>query len=369
MKILVTGANGFIGKNLIRELNNRGYEDIYRVTRETGRSLLEKYTKDCDFVFHLAGVNRPKKEKEFMEVNFGFTSELLELLKEKENRAPILIASSIQAKRKNPYAVSKKAGEDLLFKYGQERGVKVFVYRLPNLFGKWSRPNYNSVVATFCHNIARDMDIRVNNPKARLKLCYIDDVVDSFIKDLDREPEKKQKFCQVYKVHYVRLSRLAELIESFKASREDLVIPNMEDEFTKKLYSTYLSYLPEDEFAYELKMNEDHRGSFTELLKAAEMGQISINISKPGITKGNHWHHSKNEKFIVVKGEGIIQFRNIDRDKKIEYRVSGENIKVVDIPVGYTHNIVNVGKTDLVTVMWANESFDPENPDTYSLEV
>lgn len=369
MKILVTGSRGFVGKNLIAELRNRGYEDILEYTRDADKSLLEEYTKECEFVYHLAGVNRPKDEKEFMEGNFGFTSELLELLKKYNNEAPVLITSSIQAKRDNPYGKSKKAGEDLLFAYNRETGAKVLVYRLANLFGKWSRPNYNSAVSTFCHNIARDIEIQVNDPDVDLSLSYIDDVVKEFINAMEGNPTQAEEFCIVPVVHNVKLGKVAELIKSFRDNREDLFIADMKDPFTKKLYSTYLSYLPEDKFSYELKMNVDNRGSFTEFVKSPERGQVSINVSKSGITKGNHWHHTKNEKFLVVSGEGLIKFRNIGSDEVIEYRVSGDKLEAVDIPTGYTHNIINVGDTDLVTVMWANETFDPENPDTYFLEV
>lgn len=369
MKILVTGANGFVGKNLIAELKNRGYKDILKCTRQTTKTQLDEYTKECEFIFHLAGVNRPKDEKEFMEGNFGFTSELLDLLKKNNNKSPVLITSSIQAEIDNPYGRSKKAGEDLLFNYSKETGAKVYVYRLPNLFGKWSKPNYNSVVSTFCYNIARDLDIQINDPEVELNLCYIDDVLDEFMKALENNPTKEGEFCVVPVIYKVKLGKLAELIQSFKESRKDLSIPNMEDPFTKKLYSTYLSYLPEDKFSYPLKMNEDNRGSFTEFIRTPERGQVSVNVSKPGITKGNHWHHTKNEKFLVVSGEGLIRFRKIDSDKIIEYRVSGAKLEVVDIPTGYTHSIVNIGDTDMVTIMWANECFDPENPDTYYLEV
>ena len=369
MKILVTGANGFVGKNLIAELKNKGYNKILKCTRETTNTQLDEYTKECDFVYHLAGENRPKDNSEFMEGNFGFTSELLELLKKNNNRSPILITSSIQAERDNPYGVSKKAGEDLLFDYKKDTGANVYVYRLPNLFGKWSKPNYNSVVSTFCHNIARDLDIQINSPEAELNLCYIDDVLDEFIKALENNPTKDGEFCKVSTSYNIKLGGLADLIQSFKESRKDLSIPNMKDSFTKKLYSTYLSYLPEDEFSYPLKMNIDDRGSFTEFIRTSERGQVSVNLSKPGITKGNHWHHTKNEKFLVVSGEGLIRFRKIDSDDIIEYRVSGEKLEVVDIPTGYTHSIVNIGDKDMMTIMWANECFDPENPDTYYLEV
>lgn len=369
MNILVTGANGFVGKNLIAELKNKGYTDIFEVTRESNPSLLEKYTKECDFVFHLAGVNRPLDEKEFMEGNFGLTSQIIELLKKHNNKAPVLITSSVQAEKDNAYGRSKKAGEDLLFNYYYETDVKVYVYRLPNLFGKWSKPNYNTVVATFCHNISRGLDIQINNPDAELNLCYIDDVLEEFLRALEGKPTMHEDFCVVPVTHNIKLGELAELIKSFKESRTNLSIPNMEDTLTKKLYSTYLSFLPEDQFSYDLKMNCDNRGSFTEFMRTPERGQVSVNVSKPGITKGNHWHHTKNEKFLVVSGEGLIRFRKIDSDEIIEYRVSGEKLQVVDIPTGYTHSIVNVGESDLVTVMWANECFDPEKPDTYFVEV
>ncbi|QRN85470.1 capsular polysaccharide biosynthesis protein CapF [Clostridia bacterium] len=369
MKILITGSKGFVGKNLIAELKNKDFTDILEFDLDTDRTLLDEYARECEFVFHLAGVNRPKEEKEFMEGNFGFTSELLDLLKKHNNKAPILITSSIQAKLDNPYGKSKKAGEDLLFDYSKETGATVYVYRLANLFGKWSRPNYNTVVATFCHNIARDIDIQINNPEACLNLCYIDDVLVEFLNVLDGKPTREGNYCIVPEGYQVKLGELADLIKGFRKSRSDLSIPNMNDDLTKKLYSTYLSFLPEDDFAYDLKMNTDNRGSFTEMIRTLDRGQVSINVSKPGITKGNHWHHTKNEKFLVVSGEGLIRFRKIDEDEVIEYKVSGNKLQVVDIPTGYTHSIVNVGETDLVTVMWVNECFNPEKPDTYYLEV
>ena len=370
MKILVTGANGFVGKNLIAELKNKGYNDIFEYSRDSNPSLLEEYTRQCDFVFHLAGVNRPKNESEFMEGNFGFTSQLLELLKKHSNKAPVLITSSIQAEKNNTYGRSKKAGEDLLFNYYYDTDTKVFVYRLPNLFGKWSKPNYNTVVATYCHNIARNLEIQINNPDAELNLCYIDDVLEEFMRALEGNPTiKEDGFCVVPITHNIKLGELANILKSFKESRSNLSIPNMEDTLTKKLYSTYLSFLPENQFSYDLNMHCDHRGSFTEFMRTPERGQVSVNVSKPGITKGNHWHHTKNEKFLVVSGEGLIRFRKIDSDEIIEYRVSAEKLQVVDIPIGYTHSIVNVGDNDLVTVMWANECFNPEKPDTYFVEV
>ena len=369
MKILVTGAKGFIGRNLIAELRNRKYTEIFEYDRDTAPSLLNSYCKEADFVFHLAGVNRPKEQSEFMEGNFGFTSDLLESLKKHSNTCPVMISSSIQVELDNPYGESKKAGEDLLFSYGEETGAKVLVYRFPNVFGKWCRPNYNSAVATFCHNIAHDLPIKVNDANVVINLVYIDDVVNELINALEGNENKVDLFCEVHVVHTITLGEIVDLIYSFKQSREDRSVPNMSDAFTKKLYSTYLSYLPKDQFSYDLKMNVDQRGSFTEFIKTPDRCQVSVNISKPGITKGNHWHHTKNEKFLVVSGKGVIRFRKIDSDELLEYFVSGEKMEVVDIPTGYTHSIENLGDTDMVTIMWANEPFDPEKPDTYYLEV
>lgn len=369
MKILVTGAKGFIGKNLIAELKNQNYAEILAYDLNTDPSLLDSYTKDCEFVFHLAGVNRPQNQEEFMEGNYGFTSTLLDSLKRNHNKTTILISSSIQASLDNPYGRSKKAGEDLLFSYGKETGAKVLVYRFPNVFGKWCKPNYNSAVATFCHNIARDLPIHVKDPSIMMKLVYIDDVVEELIKALDGKETKEGDFCEVLVTYSATLGEIVALIQSFKESRKTLAVPNMGSIFEKKLYSTYLSYLPENQFSYPLKMNVDHRGSFTEIIRTIDRGQFSVNISKPGITKGNHWHHTKNEKFLVVSGKGLIRFRKVDTEEIIEYPVSGEQMEVVDIPTGYTHNIINIGDVDLVTFMWANEAFDPEKPDTYFLEV
>lgn len=380
MNILITGAKGFIGKNLIAELKNinegkaKGYGFdkqlvLFEYDVDTDPDLLDGYCRDADFVFHLAGVNRPKEQSEFMEGNFGFTSTLLDSLKRHGNSCPIMISSSIQAELNNPYGASKKAGEDLLFEYGRATGAKVLVYRFPNVFGKWCRPNYNSAVATFCHNIAHGLPIQVNDPSVNMTLVYIDDVVRELIDALQGNAFREGDFCKVPTEHRVTLGEIVDLIYSFKESRQDLMVPDMGNEFTKKLYSTYLSYLPEDKFSYPLKMNTDHRGSFTEFLKSPERGQVSVNISKPGITKGQHWHHTKNEKFLVVSGKGVIRFRKPDEEKVIEYFVSGEKLEVVDIPVGYTHNIENLGESDMVTVMWVNEIFDPEHPDTFFLPV
>ncbi|ABO51535.1 NAD-dependent epimerase/dehydratase [Desulforamulus reducens MI-1] len=369
MKILVTGARGFIGKNLIAELNNQKYTNIIEYTRDTDPALLDAYCQEVDFVFHLAGVNRPQEQSEFMDGNFGFTKTLLDSLKKHGNTCPVLIASSTQAALDNPYGKSKKAGEDLMIAYGQETGARVLIYRFPNVFGKWCRPNYNSAVATFCYNIARDLPITVNDPSVVMHLVYIDDVVEELINALLGRENSDGVFCAVPVVHTITLGEIVDLIYSFKRSREERSVPNMSDEFTRKLYSTYLSYLPKDKFGYPLKMNVDDRGSFTEFIKTPDRGQVSVNISKPGITKGNHWHHSKNEKFLVVSGTGVIRFRKVGSGEVIEYYVSGDKLEVVDIPPGYTHNIENLGDTDMVTIMWANECFDPEKPDTYYLEV
>ena len=370
MKILVTGAKGFIGKNLIFELRNKGYEDIYEYDIDTKEGMLDEYARDCGFIFHLAGVNRPKEAGEFMQGNFGFTTLLLDKLKEHQNKCPVMMSSSIQAALDNPYGISKKAGEDLIFEYGKEIGAKVYVYRFPNVFGKWCRPNYNSAVATFCHNIANGLPIQVNDRNTMMNLVYIDDVVEELINALEGRPSKDSSgYCFVPVTHNAALGEIADLINSFKDSRKDLEIPDMGDGFTKKLYSTYLSYLPKDSFSYPLKMNIDSRGSFTEIIRTKNCGQFSVNITKPGITKGNHWHHTKNEKFLVVSGKGIVRFRKIDTDEIIEYQVDGEKMEVVDIPPGYTHNITNTGDTDLVTFMWVNEPYDPNKPDTYFLEV
>lgn len=370
MKVLVTGANGFVGKNLISTLETEGDFEIFRYDIDTDPELLKTYTAECEFVFHLAGVNRPENPQGFMKGNFGFTSVLLDLLKAAGNKAPVLITSSIQAALDNPYGKSKKAGEDLIFDYGRNNGAEVFVYRMPNVFGKWCRPNYNSAVATFCHNIARGLPITVNDPEHMMNLVYIDDVVAEMIKAARGEANRREDgFCCIQPVHQATLGRIVELLESFKQSRQNLSVPNLSDAFVNALYATYLSYLPEDQFSYELKMNKDERGSFTEIIRSADRGQFSVNVAKPGITKGNHWHHTKNEKFLVVSGKGVIRFRKPGDEKVIEYFVNSDKMEVVDIPAGYTHNIENTGDTDLVTFMWCNECFNPDKPDTYFLKV
>ncbi|MCT4583403.1 MAG: NAD-dependent epimerase/dehydratase family protein [Peptostreptococcaceae bacterium] len=365
MRILVTGSKGFIGKNLIAELKNRGYDNILEFDKDNTLQELKTYCEDIDFVFHLAGVNRPKNESEFMVGNFDLTKNLLEILEEKNNNTPILITSSIQAIKDNPYGKSKKAGEKLVRDYSNRTGSNVFVYRLQNVFGKWCKPNYNSVIATFCNNIAKGIEITINDSNVKLNLVYIDDVINQFIKTLKNKEIKIKGFCMVDTVYEVKLETIANLIKEFKCSRLKLEVPNMSDSFTKKLYSTYLSYLKEDDFSYDLKMNVDNRGSFTEFIRTKDRGQVSVNVSKSGITKGNHWHHTKNEKFLVVSGKGVIRFRKIDSSEIIEYFVSADKMQVVDIPTGYTHNIENLGETDMVTIMWVNEPFNPEKPDTY----
>jgi UDP-2-acetamido-2,6-beta-L-arabino-hexul-4-ose reductase len=378
MKVLVTGAQGFIGRNLVSQLHNiqhgkarhygiQGDELIvFEYDIDSDPSELDIYCKQADFVFNLAGVNRPKEPSEFMHGNFGFASTLLDTLKKYGNTCPVMISSSTQAALDNPYGESKRAGEQLVFDYGRETGAKVLVYRFPNVFGKWCRPNYNSAVATFCNNIAHDLPIQVNDPSVVMNLVYVDDVVDELISALDGREHRKDDYCEVPVVHTITLGCIVDLIKSFRGMPENLDVPDLGDAFTKKLYSTYLSYLPADRFRYPLRMNVDARGSFTEIIRTADRGQFSVNISKPGITKGQHWHHTKNEKFVVVSGHGLIQLRRIGSEEVINFEVSGEKIEVVEMIPGYTHNIVNLSETDdLVTFMWCNECFDPNRPDTY----
>ncbi len=366
MNVLVTGSAGFIGRNLIAELERREGVRVLPYELDTPPELLDQYCAECDFVYNLAGVNRPEHVEEFMEGNFGFATTLVETLKRHGNNCPIMNSSSIQAALENPYGQSKKAGEDMLYAYGQQVDAPVYTYRFPNVFGKWCRPNYNSAVATFCHNIAHGLPIQVNDRSTVLHLVYIDDVVEELLQALDRHPHvNSDGYCYVPVVHEATLGEIVNLLYSFRESRQNLMIPDMtEGSFEKKLYSTYLSYLPEDKFSYPLLMHEDGRGSFTEILKSADRGQVSINISRPGITKGNHWHHTKNEKFVVVSGRGVIRFRKHGSQEILEYHVSGDKLEVVDIPTGYTHSIVNEGDTDMVTLMWCNECFRPGKPDT-----
>lgn len=369
MKLLVTGANGFVGRNLIAELQNRGFKEILKYDIDTDPDLLDTFTHECEFVIHLAGVNRPENSDDFMKGNCDFTNNLLALLKKNNSSAPLVMTSSIQATLNNDYGQSKKAAEDLIFKYGRDNDIPVYVYRLPNVFGKWCRPNYNSAIATFCNNIANDQPIQVNDPNVLMRLVYIDDVVNSIIDKILNKPSNVGDFVQIDQIYEFKLGEIVDLIYSFRQTRVLLSIPDMSNDFVKKLYATYLSYLPVDAFSYSLRMNIDTRGSFTEFIRTPDRGQVSVNISKPHIIKGNHWHHTKNEKFLVVSGSGVIRLRKIGTDDIIEYFVSGNSLQVVDIPVGYTHNIENIGNTDMVTIMWVNEAYNPEIPDTYFLNV
>lgn len=394
MKILVTGAKGFVGKNLVCALNNiknnfdrthpsLSIEEVFEYDINSSIEDLERFTKECDFVFNFAGVNRPKDTKEFMEGNHGFVNTLLDSLKKNNNKCPVMLSSSLQAtlvgRYDNDYGRSKKAGEDEFFKFEKEAGNKVYVYRFPNLFGKWCKPNYNSVIATFCYNIAHDLAIQVNDSSTEIEFLYIDDLVDEMIsllegkgnrcdyKGLDVIPSKEGKFYYVPVTHKVSLGEIVDLLNKFKDQPNTLVIPEIpSNSFAKKLYSTYLSYLPKEKVCVPLKGNFDERGSFTELLKSESVGQISVNISKPGITKGNHWHNSKWEFFIVIKGHALIQERRIGDDEIIEFEVSGDNLQAVHMLPGYTHNIINLSETEeLITIMWANEKFDKNHPDTF----
>ncbi len=378
MKILVTGAKGFVGKNLCAQLNNikedkaRNYgdlkiEEVMEYDIDSTPTELDDYCQKADFVFNLAGVNRPKDNDEFMKGNFGFASTLLENLKKHNNKCPVMISSSTQAALDNPYGESKRAGEQLMLRYSAETGAPVFIYRFPNLFGKWCKPNYNSAVATFCNNIANGLPITVNNRNTELTLVYIDDLVEEMIAALNGKAHKNGDFYEVPISHKKSLGEIVDLISAFSKMPTNLEVPDLkENGFSKKLYSTYLSYLPKDKMWYDLKMNTDSRGSFTEILHTPTSGQISVNISKPGITKGQHWHNTKNEKFVVIKGHGKIQQRKLGSEEIIEFEVSGDKIKVVEAIPGYTHNIINLSDTeDLVTLIWCNEIFDSSKPDTY----
>lgn len=399
MKILVTGSNGFVGKNLVESLKNirdnkdrtrpeLKIEEIYEFDKNTEINLLDEYCSKCDFVFNLAGVNRPKENAEFMEGNFGFASTLLETLKKHKNSCPVMLSSSIQATligryAESDYGKSKLEGEKLFFDYAKNNNSKVLVYRFVNLFGKWCKPNYNSVIATWCYNTANDLDIQVNDSSVQLELCYIDDLVKEMLDALEGKEhhchfdgidavfDEEGEYCFIPTTHKVTLGKIVELLTIFKKQPTDLIMPDIpNNSFEKKLYSTYLSYLPKEKVKYELKMNVDDRGSFTELLRTNNSGQFSVNISKPGITKGQHWHNSKWELFIVVKGHALIQERKIGTDEVIEFEVDDKKIEAVHMLPGYTHNIINLSDTeDLITLMWANELFDQSRPDTYFEEV
>ena len=399
MKILVTGAKGFVGRNLVAQLNNINdgkakfygdvvVDEVFEYDIDSTPDELDRYCREADFVFNLAGVNRPQNPEEFMQGNFGFASTLLDTLRKHNNTCPVMLSSSIQATLAgrfgtSEYGKSKKAGEELFFDYAATTGARVLVYRFPNLFGKWCRPNYNSAVATFCNNIANDLPITVNDRSTELELLYIDDLVDEMIAAMRGEEHHCEfegvdtiltpegRYCAVPVTHKITLGEIVDLLDEFHAQPQSLTIPEIpEGSFAKKLYSTYLSYLPKEKVAFPLKMNIDARGSFTELLRTRNNGQVSINISKPGITKGQHWHNTKWEFFMVVAGHGLIQQRRIDSDEVLNFEVSGDNIQAVHMLPGYTHNIINLSDTDdLVTVMWCNECFDPNRPDTYFLPV
>lgn len=399
MKILVTGSKGFVGRNLVESLKclrdskdrtrpNLNIEEIYEFDIDTDPKLLDEYCSKCDFVFNLAGVNRPRDNSEFMKGNFGFASTLLDTLKKYNNKCPVMLSSSIQATlmgryAESDYGKSKLEGEKLFFNYAKENNSKVLVYRFVNLFGKWCRPNYNSAVATFCNNIANDLEIQVNDPSTELELCYIDDLVKEMIDALEGKEhhcvfngvnaveDKNGEYCYIPTTHKVTLGRIVELLNLFKEQPSTLIMPEIKNNsFEKKLYSTYLSYLPKEKVKFELKSNVDDRGSFTELLKTQNCGQFSVNISKPGITKGQHWHHTKWEFFIVVKGHALIQERKIGTDEVLEFEVSGDKIEAVHMLPGFTHNIINLSETEeLITLMWANELFESGHPDTFFEEV
>ena len=393
MNILITGAKGFVGRNLtenlrtIRDGKNRtrniSVGELYEYDIDSEPALLDEYCRKADFVFNLAGVNRPQNPNEFMQGNFGFASTLLDTLKKHGNTCPVMISSSIQAtcigRYDSDYGRSKKAGEELVFSYAEQTGAKVLVYRFPNLFGKWCRPNYNSVVATFCHNIANDLPIQVSDPAVQLELLYIDDLMDEMLDALEGNEHRCEfdgvetvlcqngRYCAAPVTHKVTLGQIVELLDSFKNQSQTLIMPEIPaGSFSKKLYSTYLSYLPEKAVKFPLKMNVDDRGSFTELMKTGKCGQFSVNISKPGVTKGQHWHNTKWEFFLVVSGKALIQQRKIGGVEVLNFEVSGDKIEAVHMLPGYTHNIINLSDTeDLVTLMWANEQFDPSKPDTF----
>lgn len=367
LNILVTGSAGFIGKNLVERLHNLGYSQLMLFDINTPKELLSEYAQKADIVFHLAGVNRPVNPAEFYEGNSGLTDHLLSLLTCNDKNPTLVITSSVQAAMDNDYGKSKKLAEDAVRDYGKNTGARVHIFRLPGVFGKWCRPAYNSVVATFCYNVANGLPVEVRDASYKFPLVYIDDVVDCLLNTIAQNTMGEE--CRVLPEYTITLGDLANNLNSFKQSRSSLVVPNMSDELCKKLYSTYLSYLPKNEFSYPLTMNCDDRGSFTEFIRTQNAGQVSINVSRPGIVRGNHWHDTKNEKFLVVSGTGVIRFRKINSDEIIEYFVSGEKHEVVDIPTGYTHNIENLGQSDMVTVMWANEPFNKDKPDTYFVKV
>lgn len=366
MNVLITGAKGFIGQNLITSLMNLENMNLFSYDQDTDLEVLKEYCEKADLVYHLAGSNRPKESSEFSRNNVDFTKDIIGLLKSYHNKCPFVFSSSIQAAIDNPYGISKKAGEERLLEYAKESGARVIIYRLPNVFGKWCKPNYNSVIATFSYNMINDLPITINDSKHLMQLVYIDDLIEELIGVIHHE---KQGFLELPIIYSVTLGRIKDLITQFKRGRDELMVPDMSDDFTRKLYSTYISYLSPNQLSHTLTMHIDSRGSFTEFLKGKQFGQISVNVIKPGIIKGNHWHKLKHEKFLVVCGNGVIRLRGITSQEIIQLNINGDELEVIEIPVGYVHNIENLGNQDMIILIWASESYDPEKPDTYYMEV
>jgi len=367
VKSLITGSNGFIAKNLIEHLKRDEEIELYLYSKKDSITILEAYVKEVDFIFHLAGVNRPQNVSEFYEGNRDLTKSIVDILVKEGKATPIVLSSSTQSTLDNDYGKSKLEAENILMEYAKKTDAEVYIYRLPNVFGKWSKPNYNSVVSTWCHNIANNLEIQVNNRDAELSLVYVDNVVESFVEKLATRSD--DKYVEIDVIYKKTLGEIEELLYQFKENRKTLVIPNVASGLERALYATYLSYLSTDKFSYELKGYKDNRGTFYEILKTQESGQFSLSTTAPGITRGSHYHHTKNEKFLVVKGEATIEFRHIVTDEKISYKVSDKKMEVVEMIPGYTHNIKNTGDEEMVLFLWANESFDQDNPDTYFLEV
>jgi UDP-2-acetamido-2,6-beta-L-arabino-hexul-4-ose reductase len=367
MKVLITGSQGFIAKNLIAHLQEDKSIQIYNFAKNDSHTLLEAYLKEVDFIFHLAGVNRPKNPKEFFEGNSDLTKSIVDILQKEQKSTPILLSSSTQVTRDNDYGKSKKEAEELLIKYANQTGAAIYIYRLPNVFGKWSKPNYNTVIATWCYNIAHNIPIQINDRETELNLVYIDDVIASFMEKLDLN--STQHYFEVATSYQKTLGEIEHLLYAFKQNRDNLVIPNVGEGFEKALYATYLSFLPKEDFSYELKGYEDERGTFYEILKTLSSGQFSLSTTAPGVTRGNHYHHTKNEKFLVVKGKALLEYRHIVTNEKISYTVSDQKMEVIEMIPGYTHNITNIGDEEMILFLWANEVFDRQKPDTYFAKV
>lgn len=368
MKILITGSNGFIAKNLIEHLKRDEKLQLYLFSKKDSLNILESYVKEADFIFHLAGVNRPKEISEFYEGNSSLTKTIVGILKDNKKNTPILLSSSIQSNLDNDYGKSKLEAEKILIDYSKNTKAKIFIFKLPNVFGKWSKPNYNSVISTWCHNVTNNLDIQINDEKVELNLVYVDDVVKSFIKQLKVE-EIKDYYVEIENKYKKTLGEIRDLLFAFKENRRSLVIPNVASGFERALYATYLSYLSTDDFSYVLNGHKDDRGTFYEILKTLDSGQFSLSTTAPGITRGNHYHHTKNEKFLVVRGEALIEFKHIVTNEIVSYEVSDKKMEIVEMIPGYTHNIKNIGNEEMILILWANETFDQKNPDTYFLEV